>query len=207
MDDERYAWLMKRLKVLKERIAEIKNKALPPEERARRASQAGKDYWTPERVEEQRQLYYRALRKEPKPKRSPEELYRVCSEAGKAYWTEERREEMRQLKLAYYAKTQAERSAAKEAREAERAKAKAEAKAAKLREKRKRAGIVMPSDFLANPEAYLKPKPLAETPSTSTSPMIAQLHAMREELHGVEFDPEMDDEALMEKLLAEEELE
>ena len=25
MDDERYAWLMKRLKVLKERIAEIKN--------------------------------------------------------------------------------------------------------------------------------------------------------------------------------------
>lgn len=207
MDDERYAWLMKRLKVLKERIAEIKNKALPPEERARRASQAGKDYWTPERIEEQRQLYYRALRKEPKPKRSQEELYRVCSEAGKAYWTEERREEMRQLKLAYYAETQAERPAAKEARKAERAKAKAEAKAAKLREKRKRAGIVMPSDFLANPEAYLKPKPLAETPSTSTSPMIAQLHAMREELHGVEFDPEMDDEALMEKLLAEEELE
>ena len=30
---------------------------------------------------------------------------------------------------------------------------------------------------------------------------------MLEELHGVEFDPEMDDEALMEKLLAEEELE
>ena len=207
MDDERYAWLVKRLKVLKEQIAEIKNKALPPEERARRASQAGKDYWTPERIEEQRQLYYRALGKKPKPRRSQEELYRVCSEAGKAYWTEERREEMRQRKLAYYAETQAERQAAKEAREAERAKAKAEAKAAKLREKRKRAGIVMPSDFLANPEAYLKPKPLAETQSTSTSPMIAQLHAMQEEFHGVEFDPEMDDEALMEKLLAEEELE
>ena len=218
MDDKQVDWLAERLHRYEEHISGIRNRLLPLEEmddrmrarwtkERRKAHHAKmKAYWTPERRESRRKIYREIFTPPDKPekqKRTPEEVARICSEAGRAYWTPERIEAARQVGAQYREETRAR----KEAEKAERAKAREEARKAAKEAKRKRAGIIMPSDFLANPEAYLKSNPLAEIPGTSTSQMIAQLHAMQEELHGVEFDPEMDDEALMEKLLAEEELE